>query len=113
MSSSLAQISRWISCYALAAGATLAFAPTISVSYAASLHESEHGQVQVEELVQGLEHPWAMAFLPEGAGVLITERPGRLRIWRPDAGLSEPIAGVPDVYSRSQGGLLDLVLTPD
>lgn len=113
MSLSFAHVSKWIATYAFAVSASLIFSPAVSVSHAASLHESKHGQVQVEELVQGLEHPWGMAFLPDGAGVLITERPGRLRLWRPDAGLSEPIAGVPEVYARSQGGLLDVVLTPD
>ena len=69
--------------------------------------------VSVETLISGLEHPWAMAFLPNNAGILITERPGRLRVWTQENGLSEPIAGVPKVHAQSQGGLLDVALAPD
>lgn len=70
------------------------------------------GEVQVEKLAEGLDHPWALAFLPNNEGMLITERPGSLRIWR-DGKLSPPIQGVPEVYARSQGGLLDVVTAPD
>ncbi|HWL30403.1 MAG TPA: PQQ-dependent sugar dehydrogenase, partial [Burkholderiaceae bacterium] len=76
-------------------------------------YPSQKGTLSVTEVVAGLDHPWSMAFLPDNAGVLITERPGRLRLWRPDGGLSKPIAGLPDVYARSQGGLLDVALAPD
>ncbi len=69
--------------------------------------------LQVTELANGLEHPWALAFLPGKEGILITERPGNLRLWRPDSGLQPPIAGVPKVYAKSQGGLLDVALAPD
>lgn len=69
--------------------------------------------LQVTELATGLEHPWALAFLPGKEGILITERPGNLRLWRPDSGLQPPIAGVPKVYAKSQGGLLDVALAPD
>ena len=62
-------------------------------------------------VVQGLEHPWALAFLPDDSGILITERPGRLRLWR-NGQLSAPLEGVPQVYARNQGGLLDVVLSP-
>jgi len=69
--------------------------------------------VVVEELLAGLDSPWSLAFLPGNAGILITEKPGRLRLWTPATGLSEPIGGVPAVYDRSQGGLLDIALAPD
>ncbi len=74
--------------------------------------EPVHGQAQAERLVDGLEHPWGLAILPGDEGMLITEKPGRLRLWN-GQGLSEPIEGVPDVHARSQGGLLDVVLGPD
>ncbi|HWK70288.1 MAG TPA: PQQ-dependent sugar dehydrogenase [Burkholderiaceae bacterium] len=74
---------------------------------------SEHGMVVVEQLLAGLDHPWSLAFLPDASGALITERPGTLRLWRPGTGLSAPIKGVPAVYGRSQGGLLDVALAPD
>lgn len=64
----------------------------------------------VETVVGGLEKPWAIAFLPDG-GMLITERPGRLRLFK-DGRLSAPIAGLPEVDARNQGGLLGLALDP-
>lgn len=67
---------------------------------------------RVEVLAEGLEHPWALAFLPGNEGWLITERPGRLRLWR-DGELSPPLKGVPEVYARGQGGLLDVAIAPD
>ncbi|NLY65809.1 MAG: PQQ-dependent sugar dehydrogenase [Alcaligenaceae bacterium] len=67
----------------------------------------------VQVLEDRLEHPWALAFLPENQGILITEKPGRLRLWTAQNGLSAPIKGVPEVFSRGQGGLLDIALHPD
>jgi aldose sugar dehydrogenase len=67
--------------------------------------------VKVTDVVRGLEHPWGLTFLPDGR-MLVTERPGRLRIATPDGTLSEPLAGVPPVYARGQGGLLDVALSP-
>jgi aldose sugar dehydrogenase len=63
-------------------------------------------------VVAGLEHPWGMAFLP-GGDILVTERPGRLRLVRGGALDAQPIGGVPQVWSRGQGGLLDVALHPD
>ncbi|WP_034945611.1 PQQ-dependent sugar dehydrogenase [Erwinia oleae] len=70
-------------------------------------------KVSVEELQTGLDHPWAVAFLPDNQGMLITERSGSLRYWRQGKGLSQPIIGVPKVWAERQGGLLDVVLAPD
>src|SRR3990172_7776741 len=67
--------------------------------------------VRVETVARGLEHPWALAFLPDGR-MLVTERPGRLRIVERDGRVSEPLAGVPQVLARGQGGLLDVALDP-
>jgi glucose/arabinose dehydrogenase len=66
----------------------------------------------VETVAEGLEHPWGMALLPDGA-LLVTERPGRMRVVRPDGSVSDPIAGIPEVHARRQGGLLDVALGPD
>lgn len=68
-------------------------------------------KVKVDIVASGLEHPWAVEVLPDGA-YLVTERPGRLRIVR-DGKLSDPITGVPEVAARGQGGLLDVALGPD
>lgn len=67
--------------------------------------------VEPVTLIEGLEHPWSMVWLPSG-DMLITERPGRLR--RVSNGVLDPnpIAGVPDVLALSQGGLLDIALHP-
>jgi len=68
---------------------------------------------RVSVLLSGLEHPWSLAFLPQSEGVLITERPGRLRYWSPGQPLSAPIGGVPKVYTHGQGGLFDVLPAPD
>ncbi|OHV08784.1 PQQ-dependent sugar dehydrogenase [Kushneria phosphatilytica] len=68
-------------------------------------------ELQVEVVADGLVHPWALAFLPQG-GMLVTERPGRLRVITAEGDISEPITGVPEVDARGQGGLLDVVLDP-
>ena len=60
-------------------------------------------------VASGLEHPWAVAFLPEGR-YLVTERPGRMRVVEADGKLGPPLAGLPELVARGQGGLLDVVL---
>jgi glucose/arabinose dehydrogenase len=72
---------------------------------------STKGAVQVQTIARGLEHPWALAFLTDGR-MLVTERPGRVRIVAKDGLISEPLAGVPKVLARGQGGLLDVTLDP-
>lgn len=67
--------------------------------------------VRAETYARGLVHPWALAFLPDGR-LLVTERPGRLRIVARDGSLSPPLAGVPAVHARGQGGLLDVAIDP-
>ena len=67
---------------------------------------------RVTTYAQGLEHPWALVFLPDGR-LLVTERPGRLRIVDRNGKLSQPLAGVPRVLAQGQGGLLDVALDPD
>ncbi|MGU9850227.1 PQQ-dependent sugar dehydrogenase [Pseudomonas koreensis] len=75
--------------------------------------QSEQGTLEVTTITQGLEHPWALAFLPDRQGMLVTERPGNLRVITADGKRSEPISGVPKVWAKGQGGLLDVVLSPD
>jgi len=65
--------------------------------------------VKAITVAQGLENPWAVAFLPEGR-FLVTERPGRLRVVEADGRLNPPVAGLPPVAAGGQGGLLDVVL---
>jgi glucose/arabinose dehydrogenase len=70
------------------------------------------GALRAETIVKGLEHPWALAFLPDRR-MLVTERPGRLRIVERDGRVSEPLSGVPKVYASGQGGLLDVAISPN
>jgi glucose/arabinose dehydrogenase len=72
---------------------------------------SVKGVVEVQTIAKGLEHPWSLAFLPDKR-MLVTERPGRLRIVGAEGRLSEPLSGVPQVYASGQGGLLDVALSP-
>ncbi|WP_416739515.1 PQQ-dependent sugar dehydrogenase [Pseudomonas sp. NFX71] len=83
--------------------------------FAASVQElkSEQGTLEVTTIVKGLDHPWALAFLPDRQGMLVTERPGNLRVVSADGKLSGPLSGVPTVWAKGQGGLLDVVLSPD
>jgi aldose sugar dehydrogenase len=67
---------------------------------------------KVTEIAKGLDHPWSMAFLPDGS-MLVTERPGRLRLIKNGALRPQPIAGVPAVHTGSQAGLFDIVLHPN
>jgi glucose/arabinose dehydrogenase len=65
----------------------------------------------VVTVTDGLKHPWGMAFLPDG-GILVTERPGRLRLIKEGKLDPAPIGGLPEIAARGQGGLLDVVLHP-
>lgn len=65
----------------------------------------------VRKVAGGLEHPWGLAFLPDGA-MLVTEKPGRMRIVAKDGALSPALGGVPTVVTAGQAGLLDVVLAP-
>ncbi len=73
--------------------------------------QTQKAEVAVETVATGLEHPWALTFLPDG-GMLVTERPGWMRIVGWDGVLSQPLNGVPSVMASGQGGLLDVALDP-
>jgi glucose/arabinose dehydrogenase len=88
---------------------TAAFA-TAAAEERRSVH-SDSGLIAVETLASGLDHPWGMAFLPDG-GLLVTERAGTLRMLGTDRQLSQPLGGVPKVVAKGQGGLLDVALDP-
>ena len=73
---------------------------------------SKAADFRIVEVAKNLEHPWGLAFLPDGR-MLVTERPGRLRIVGADGSLSAPLTGLPEIYDSGQGGLLDVILDPD
>jgi glucose/arabinose dehydrogenase len=70
---------------------------------------SSAGPLELRSVASGLEHPWGLAFLPDGR-TLVTERPGRIRIVTPQGRLSPPLGDVPRVWASGQGGLLDIAL---
>lgn len=94
-------VALWLT--ALAAGAASAQQPVRM--------DSSAGPLLVETAASGLEHPWGLAFLPDGR-MLVTERPGRLRIVAANGQLSQPLGGLPRVWARGQGGLLDVAVDP-
>jgi aldose sugar dehydrogenase len=77
-----------------------------------ALVATQKARVQLAVVTTGLEHPWGLAFLPDGRA-LVTERPGRLRIVDRNGKAGEPLAGVPAVDALGQGGLLDVALDPE
>ena len=81
-------------------------------AWAAPDFPSSAGDLKVETVAGGLVHPWSLAFLPDGR-MLVTERPGRMRIVTRSGELSPPLAGVPEVYAQSQAGLMDVMLGRD
>jgi len=88
----------------------LAFVPTSVLSES---YDSERHRFEARVLTSGLEHPWSLAFLPDGRR-LVTERPGRLRLISKEGRLDpQPISGLPRIAAVGQGGLLDVVLHPD
>ena len=84
-----------------------------TAAHADTAEITQKADFTIEELTSGLEHPWSLAFLPDG-GFLVTERPGRLRMIDADGRLRpQPIGGLPEVTPHGQGGLLDVALHPD
>jgi glucose/arabinose dehydrogenase len=88
----------------IAGAASAVLATCLLAAGAASAQE-----LRTQVVAQGLEHPWAVAFLPQGR-FLVTERPGRMRVVEADGKVGPPLAGVPRVVTGGQAGLLDLML---
>lgn len=87
--------------------------PAMVRAQVATLQTKSGIDLKVDNLVGGLNHPWGMAFLPDGR-LLVTERnTGNLFIVDTDQTLSKPLKGVPEVWSRGQGGLMDVALDPN
>jgi glucose/arabinose dehydrogenase len=92
--------------FAIACAAALLALPA---GASAQTYPSSSGNLKVETVAGGLDHPWALAFLPDGT-MLVTERPGRMRIVARDGKVSAALHGVPKVFAVQQGGLLDVAL---
>ena len=85
----------------------LAVAP--SGAFAQQTFRSSAGELRLETVAKGLAYPWGLQFLPDGR-MLVTEKPGRMRIVSKDGALSPPLKGVPEVRAGGQAGLLDVAL---
>lgn len=96
---------------ALALAVLAIVAPVPALAQGRVYKSAEH-DFRVVTVVEGLVNPWSIAFVP-GGDMLVTERPGRLRIVRKGKLLDAPVAGVPEVAARGQGGLLEVALHPD
>ena len=90
------------------------FAGSIGILPDVSAEEiaSERAKFKTEVIAEGLENPWGLAKLPDGS-LLVTERPGRVRLITPDGKLQSPLEGIPEVRAKGQGGMLDVALHPD
>src|SRR5687768_14784976 len=91
--------------------ASMVVSGSVRVAAQAALRSALH-DYRVVPVAEGLVEPWSIAFLP-GGDVLITERPGRLRILRGGKLLSAPVAGVPQAVYAGQGGLLEVAAHPN
>ncbi|MGN6572328.1 MAG: PQQ-dependent sugar dehydrogenase [Pseudolabrys sp.] len=78
-------------------------------AFAQQTFPSSAGPIAVTTVASHIDHPWSLAFLPDGR-MLVTERPGRMRIVDKSGKASEPLGDVPKVFARGQGGLLDVIL---
>lgn len=98
----------WLTTFAVAT-----LLPIMAQAASEQQFPSEEGQLTVSTVADGLRNPWALAFLPDGQGMLVTERPGDLRIINAEGKVGPAISGVPKVWAEGQGGLLDVVLSPE
>lgn len=101
-----ARLAAWISAVLL-----LAAAPGPAGAEDGRTFETEHYTVRVATVADGLDHPWSLAWLPDGR-MLVAERPGRLRIVAPGGEVSAPVAGLPEIAAGGQGGLMDVLVDP-
>ena len=88
--------------------ASMSFAPALN----AQTIETERADIELQTVAQGLENPWGLAFLPDGS-MLVTERTGTMRKVGADGEVSEPLTGLPEIFVRGQGGLLDVAVDPN
>ncbi len=93
------------------AGAAIAIS-LLGAAHAGAQEEGTPATYNVAPVAEGLDFPWSLTFMPDGS-MLIVELSGHIRVMRDGALAEEPVAGVPEVYFESQGGLFDVVLDPD
>src|SRR5215217_5737446 len=93
-------------------GTVLLASSPLAAGLDGALVQSGRAVFRVITFATGLDHPWGATFLPDGR-LLVTERPGRMRLVGRDGNPSAPLTGVPAVVSGGQAGLLDVALAPD
>jgi glucose/arabinose dehydrogenase len=96
----------------IAAGAVVSAISATAFAYQTKAPEAPRTAIKTTTVVEGLDSPWAMAFLGDGR-IAVTEKPGRLRIVSADGALSDPVGGLPRIAEVGQGGLLDVEPGPD
>ncbi|MBA4260760.1 MAG: hypothetical protein C0443_01700 [Comamonadaceae bacterium] len=84
----------------------------LTLALFASVAHAQTPALRAELVASGLENPWGLAFI-DGGRMLVTERPGRLRVVQPDGRVGDPVTGVPTVEAAGQGGLLDVATDRD
>lgn len=97
---------------AVLAAAFFSIAPVPASAQMGDIERSALHDYRIVEVADGLQNPWSMTWLPNG-DMLVTERPGGLRVIRDGELLAAPVEGLPPIYVRGQGGLLDVVAHPD
>ena len=91
----------------------LMLATIVAGPAAAQTFKTEHYDLKLSVVADGLDHPWGMAFLPDG-DIVVTERdPGTIRVVEKDGTVRRPLANVPRAYTSGQGGMLDVAVDPD
>jgi glucose/arabinose dehydrogenase len=98
---------RWLMLFLL-----VVLAVALNTGARAEVYTSEQHNFRVVTVADGLEHPWGMVWLPNG-DMLVTERPGRVRLIQDGELVEQPLSGIPEVRVGGQGGLLDIALHPD
>ncbi|MES2825211.1 MAG: PQQ-dependent sugar dehydrogenase [Pseudomonadota bacterium] len=94
-------------------GVVLCFTLILPIAQAKPVDvKTESGGIRVKTVAEGLDKVWSLTFLPNG-DMLVTEKPGRMRIVTPAGKVGEPLKGLPKIYNQGQAGLLDVVLAPD
>ena len=79
----------------------------------AQTFKTDHGEINLKIVADGLDHPWGLAFLPDGTMIVSERDPGTLRLVSPDGKISAPLQDTPKAYTSGQGGMLDVAIDPD
>lgn len=89
------------------------FLATLALTTALGTAAQAQSAYTIEPLAEGLDRPWALAFLPGSGDIILTSKPGAIMIWEAETGTIMPVEGAPEVDARGQGGLLDVAPAPD